>query len=470
MARENQGLHIALIIFVTLTLVLGVTTFIFFRKLEESTIKAKAEADRASTEKNNADKVQKDNLELKRMMGVEATANLDTINEDFNKQMTTYAGNFEEASRVYKKVVEYLDGVVRKKDATIADLEVKLQDEKNRNEIREQIKDPQIAEHKKAAEAAEADRASEREKFNQDRQTITQEKSALAAKLDKAQKDAVAVVDKIKADLEETQKRTQKVQQALQDRSEQLNKVVNQSFETADGKIRWVNQRNGTVWVNIGQADGLPRQTTFAVYPAAATNVENASKKASIEVTQILGEHLAEARILEDNVGDPILPGDLIHTPIWTPGEHQRFALSDGMDVDGDGKSDTEIVRNLITMAGGVIVAELDDKGNRKGKMDTNTRYLVLGKQHDENTSKATIEARTKMIREADMLGVQKAPLAELLKKMGWKNQTPVVHYGPGANPADFRPQAPEGVNPVSRGTVSPLFQPRTPPRKGSAY
>ena len=34
MARENQGLQIALIIFVMLTIVLGVTTFIFYHKYD----------------------------------------------------------------------------------------------------------------------------------------------------------------------------------------------------------------------------------------------------------------------------------------------------------------------------------------------------------------------------------------------------------------------------------------------------
>ena len=33
MARENQGLQIALIIFVMLTIILGVTTYLFFRQL-----------------------------------------------------------------------------------------------------------------------------------------------------------------------------------------------------------------------------------------------------------------------------------------------------------------------------------------------------------------------------------------------------------------------------------------------------
>ena len=62
--------------------------------------------------------------------------------------------------------------------------------------------------------------------------------------------------------------------------------------------------------------------------------------------------------------------------------------------------------------------------------------------------------------------------LKGLLDKMGWKNQTPVIQYGLGANPAQWQPEPPEGGPPVSTGNVSPLFQPRTPPRavRGSTY
>ena len=42
MARENQGLQIALIVFVMLTLILGVTTFVFYRQWDQEKGKAVA--------------------------------------------------------------------------------------------------------------------------------------------------------------------------------------------------------------------------------------------------------------------------------------------------------------------------------------------------------------------------------------------------------------------------------------------
>jgi hypothetical protein len=473
MARENQGLHIALIIFVALTLLLGVTTFVFFRKFEEATVKAKTSSDTAAADRLKAENADKDNTELKRIIGFGATDKMDTIHEEVNKEMETYAANFQDTTRDYRKVLKFLFEVIRKKDSSLAETQASLQDEKTKRELVETAKQSQVDQFKAAQDAAQKDLAGERGKFNEDRQATNQQKTELAEKLSKAQKEAVAMVDKIKQNLDEKQKQIKTLVDTVATRSKQLSDATRTTFEVADGKVRWVSQRNGTVWINLGQADGLTRQTTFAVFSAEASDMAKAEKKAGIEITQILGDHLAEARVLDDKITNPILPGDLIYTPIWSPGEHLSFALTDGMDVDGDGKSDAEIVKNLITMSGGVISAELSDAGKRTGKIDTNTRYLIIGRKHDENTSAQVRELRVKMIREADTLGIQQVPLAELLNRMGWKNQTPVVRYGRGANPEGFRPQPPnDRPQATSSGTVSPVFQPRKPPRSpsGNAY
>lgn len=473
MARENQGLHIALIIFVALTLVLGVATFFCFRKYEEAMVKAKTNQDTAAADRLKAETADKENTELKRIIGFAATDKIDNIREEADKEMTAYAANFQDATRDYRKVLKFLFEVIRKKDSSLAETQTALQDEKTKRELVEKAKESQVNEYKAAQDAAQKDLAGERDKFNQDREATNQQKTELAKKLSTAQKEAVAMVDKIKQNLDERRKENKTLEGIIATRSKQLADATRTTFEVADGKVRWVSQRNGTVWINLGQADGLTRQTTFAVFPSEASDMAKAEKKAGIEVTQILGDHMAEARVLDDKITNPILPGDLIYTPIWSPGEHLSFALTDGMDVDGDGKSDTEIVKNLITMSGGVVSAELSDTGKRTGKIDTNTRYLIIGRKHDENTPAQVRELRVKMIREADTLGIQQVPLSELLNRMGWKNQTPVVRYGRGANPESFRPQPPnDRPQATSNGTVSPVFQPRKPPRSpsGNAY
>ena len=145
--------------------------------------------------------------------------------------------------------------------------------------------------------------------------------------------------------------------------SDQIEQMTTTKIDVFDGEIRWVDQRLGMVWINLGRADALPRQITFSVYPPDTTDLTAAGgQKASIEVTQILGDHLAEARMLDDTISNPIIPGDKIHTPLWAPGEKKHFALAGFMDVFGDGKSHLQTVIDLIKMNDGIVDAYIDEK------------------------------------------------------------------------------------------------------------
>ena len=70
-SRESQGLQVALILFVMVTVVLAVTTYWFFRQKEEM-IKEVDRADAAAnTAKKNQDAVVFENQLLKHMIGHE---------------------------------------------------------------------------------------------------------------------------------------------------------------------------------------------------------------------------------------------------------------------------------------------------------------------------------------------------------------------------------------------------------------
>ena len=137
-----------------------------------------------------------------------------------------------------------------------------------------------------------------------------------------------------------------------------------------------------TTWINLGWADGLRRLTSFSVYPAASVDLKKATEKASVEVSQVLGDHLAEARITKDSDTDPILPHDKIATSVWSPGDRRHFALAGTMDLHGDGRNSIKEVRNIIVMGGGVVDAEQDGK-RIVGQITIHTNCLVLGDPPD---------------------------------------------------------------------------------------
>lgn len=471
MARENQGLQIALIVFVMLTIILGVTTFIFYRQYEETDQKARTAQDDAAKQRTAAQNVQGENNELKKLMGFAATMDLAEINKEFGKDMETYASTFPEDARFYHPVLEYLSKAIHDRSAELVDLKTQYETLKVQYQQREMAKDPQIAEFQKAQQSLAADLAARTTAFDTSRGKFEQDQADTKTKLDKLQAQATAQTASFQTKLDQAGTEIRNLSGLVKDKSEKLSDLTKETFEVPDGEVTWVNLQGGSVYINLGRADALAQQITFAVYPADTTNLTRGGKKASIEVTQILGEHLAMARVLEDEVANPILAGDKIHTPIWAPGQSKHFALAGFMDIDGDGKSDQALVKNLITMSGGVVDCETDAAGAVKGAMSINTRYLVLGDTPNEKSREGRVQGYSTMKGEADRLGIQKIPLADLLQNMGWKKPTQVVKFGRGANPNDFKPEG-EEVPRKSAGTVSGLFQPRRPPSgaAGGAY
>jgi len=144
MARENQGLQIALIVFVMLTIILGVTTFIFFRQYEEADAKAKAHQKEATDNLNGMRLRVAEIEDLKAKMGFAPNEEKTTLDAEFAKDMATYAANFPAETQVYRQVLARLHEVIKEKNDKLAELQAEVQDLKNRYQVREASKDPQI--------------------------------------------------------------------------------------------------------------------------------------------------------------------------------------------------------------------------------------------------------------------------------------------------------------------------------------
>ncbi len=471
MARENQGLQIALIIFVMLTLILGVTSFLFFKQAEDAEARAKTNLQRAAEQETKAQNKAEENQKMRQMMGFALTEDMPAIESQFTQDMQTYAATFPEDIHTYRQVLARLFETLQATETDLVAARRELQQQNDRFAAHQQSIAPQIQQHVQRADQIAQEMAAERAKHKEDYERIAADKVALAQQLQEARKQSTAAVAEVEAKLQTAGQEVVKLTGLLTRRTEELEAVTTESVDVPDGEIRWVNQREGTVWINLGRADGLRRQVTFSVYPADLTNLSEAVKKGSIEVTRILGDQVAEARVVEDQISNPIMPGDKIHTPLWNAGEQLRFALAGFIDIDNDGRSDLDEVRALISMHGGVIDCEMDPKtGERIGQITVNTRYLVVGEAPKENPQ--FIDSWSKMHGDAQRLGVRQISVAELLQRMGWRPRARAVNYGPGMNPEDFRPQLPEGGQRVSTGNVSDLFRPRTPPApgRGGAY
>ena len=113
MARENQGLQIALIIFVTLTVALGASTYWVYRLYDEQANKAKSAAADAKKSSDLAAKNANDANELKRIIGVPATEDVVAIGNTFKDDMKKFGAGYPEEDRYYRPLLEKMSKTIR---------------------------------------------------------------------------------------------------------------------------------------------------------------------------------------------------------------------------------------------------------------------------------------------------------------------------------------------------------------------
>lgn len=454
---ESQGLTAALIVFVCLTLILSVTTFMFFRFWEQVGIEATENLTRANEFQAANGRTLEANNKLKDFLGISRGKDIEGVQTVYNEDKEKYMNAFPEEKQRYRDALIYLSEVMQERDTNLAAQIENVKQLNDQFEAAEKDKNQQVQTHQEAAKQSTTELTKERSDFNEFREKMKRQgeellatKQELQKSLDESTAKAATTIDELTDNLRESD--------VIKNRfKEQRDELLDPVFKVADGKIARVNQYTGTVWLTIGRDDLLKRQTTFSVYSADAADVANPPSKGKIEVIEILDNHLSEARILEDDITDPVSMGDLIYTPVWTPGRAERFALAGVMDLDGDGRDDRHIVRNLITQSGGIVDAELSDKDEIRGKMTADTRFLVLGDQPE-----GSLKGYSAIQKRAKELGVSELKLDVFLDHIGFVNPRRVFRFGetPGA---DYPVDLPDGFPAVSQGRPSGAFQERIP-------
>ena len=214
-------------------------------------------------------------------------------------------------------------------------------------------------------------------------------------------------------------------------------------FNIPDGKIVKVAEGLHTVVLDIGRADGLRVNRSFAVYDQSVSNFEKGRHKAAIEITRLVGEKAAEARITEENPLNPILPNDYVLSPTWDPGYSTPMALAGEFDLDNDGFDDSNKLQQMIKLNGGDVQVFHDEQGNITGTVDPSIRYLVLGSAPVEGprANPEVVEAMKIMEEQARLSTVQVIDLRKLLNWMGVHGRAKVEKLG--GNIEDFQAREP---------------------------
>lgn len=447
-ASSKPGwVHYFLAFFVVLTLICGVGWYLANSAYTEREATWQADTKKASDATSGSARALEQITLLKQKIGREFEAigtsgeqNTNTVLGAMNADIAL-AGELAQAtySATLLKLVEEINtakNIIAANDANIAALNARIQS------LESQYNQRVVAETQ-AKTTVETNLASLTNESAEERAKKDKEIEEQRTALKESQDEYAKMEDEYKKFSEAAAKREKNLVDAVQRLKDQLRDLKKWSFDQPLGKIVAVDTDSNVVTINLGATDRLSKRTTFSVYTKANSGVARGSEdiKGAIEVINVMGTHLAQARITQETIpSDPIAPGDPIYTPAWSPGRVEKFAFVGKFDFDGDGKHDEQQLIELVETNGAMIGAAVDQKGVRNTrKIDHDTKFLVVGEIPDpteitEPEERRAVEEVKKhhenMKKEADEQGVTIVRKNDFLSWMGYRPQHKLYRLG----------------------------------------
>ncbi|MDR1492056.1 MAG: hypothetical protein LBT05_04970 [Planctomycetaceae bacterium] len=463
MARsESQTLLIWTIIFLILLLISIVVNVVFYNKYT-GTISQIADAtkkyDESQREVNN---LKTEGVDLRALIGYSDPAiQVADVKAAFEAEVAVAATGVPQSVTSYKVAMEQLTNSYKKQVADNLSMTKQNLDLQNlvdkQNEKEEKLKNELMAKVNDANQQLN----NAQDQFTQLEGEMRKQVNDLNEQLTQTEKDTRTAIDEANKRRKTEEDSRQKVMGINENLTNLVAQYTSPIVTYQDAKIIWVSADSKTARINKGYADGIISRMAVSIYPPDVKDVPITSNKGKAEVTRILDNNTSEVHITEDVWLDPIMVGDMIYSPIWTPGQKTHFALSCGLDADGNNASDVLFIKQVIEMNGGIVDAYIDDQtggfitdkeGNRvreilirdgnneqikegSGITKDTTYYIITNKvdpkkQQDISMSGNLLEKRSKMEADAKLYNVKFLTVQELFNLMGFRLPTEKVGFG----------------------------------------
>jgi hypothetical protein len=405
MASNNssvvQSFSIALIVFVMLTFVLAVTTYLFFKKADENLKLMEAKQTEASDANTKRLEAEKNRLELvKDVLGFpEELGNpeilkrkQDAIDDVYGKylEQPTYDGVVEWLSSSVQKHNEAMSSLQAEKDRFAAEKkeladrhesELKKREESTQNAI---AKIKAVESKQQASEAAAAASIKQLEQARDAATAQTKRLKLVGEKISEARpylsldRQQKWPADSEAADGDRDERRVAVLLDEMRDRERtivRLNQIIaklrvadpalqttvlaatpkDDRVDEFDGRILSVNELDRTVLVSVGRTTGLRAGLKFNVYDPTDPQPQIGSKKAVVEVVAIESDSLVRCRVRKDSTRDPIIPGDVVATSLWSPGTPLEVVIVGVTQFGGEPEGDRQRLEQLVERVGGTV-------------------------------------------------------------------------------------------------------------------
>lgn len=392
---------------------------------------------------------------------------MEAIERQFIQDMAYLGPDVDPQNRNYSALPEYFVNAVRSRNEQFGQARaeattIRTQEANNVANARQAQ-----AEAEKNRDNALAKLEQATAEFTADREKMKQVGEQTRDELTKLDRQLAAVRKAASDEKQQLTNQLAQLQSVVESQRQELNRLRNDRFENVQGEISYVVPPGRLVHINLGSSDGLRTGVQFGVIDVNELSVENAEMKAQIQVTKILGEHSAQARVVGNpSYRNPLVQGDKIYSPFWAPGRQVKIALAGEVDMDGDGRSDVPELTAMIQRAGAeVIPLTVGADGELQGALDSSVRFLVVG---EVPTIAGGLDASTDDLRNraaaaigrakerANELGVTPIPVWKLMDYLRGMSDTVTTPLGSAARGSDFPPDPATGTSGRDSSTVLP--------------
>lgn len=497
-ANESQGLKIAVAVFVTLAVVLAVTTYFGFSNYSQSEAKlAKAESEKqgltaefgkattlidflkgragyakAANEDPKAlqddlegmmkkddqllaDKLNATNTALNQLIQRYRTAggNNDKIAEltQFGSQLVAQINN--EPNKTYQSSIDRMMTLVDDMAKLSGELTLDNEDLRSGLASTDATNAKQLQVQIDELKKAKDDLMAEHDNHEMERQSLLKKNDELNSTNSQQATEIARLNQQIAQINEDNDKaRTNMLAQLKFYRAEVEKKA--DVMDVADGLITYVDYARGEVMTNLTRSMGARERMHFSIFDRNAPGLPSDKPKAVIELTRVTDSG-SIARIVETmKTSDPIRFHDQVYSPAWSPNQPQLFALIGKIDVNRDGRDDRQDLIRMIEGAGGKVAFDLPPPpGKESGSLDGMIAWYVIDEQkplRDSNVleppdDKNYLARKSEVLKEAHLNGVRPLSIERLLSQLGYK-------YG--------RP-SPGQVEAINKDAVKLLLNPR---------
>ncbi|WP_165245724.1 hypothetical protein [Paludisphaera soli] len=479
-SNESQGLKIAVAVFVTLTVILAVTSYFLYSSYARSEGLLASEADKASKSRREADEALTQYDEFRKTIGARATefdpakteiathlkkvedrllgiANMVNASvsraqaagaqgpelEDAKQKVQLAIESFKKEPN--KNYISALDRLVELlENLSLVDAELAANEAALRNNLESatSVAKDQISVQSKSAEGTRADLEAEHNKHEQERQVLLTKVDQLTTDLDQARTDIANLTTQLRQTKEEDGRKVDQLTAILREQRDALDKTAN-VLDRPDGRITFVDFDRNEVHVDVTRQQGARPQMTMTIFDQGSPGIPTEKPKGSIMLTQV-GDRFSVAKILKTNSPiEPMRVGDIVYSPSWSPNEPMKFALIGKIDVNRDGRDDRDDLKRMIEGAGGSIEYDLPppEVGKESGKLSARIAWYVTDDVKERPPLRDTYVAKSdasiaqqalfdqrfgEMVKEARQNGIRPISLGRLLAYLGYDMNAPI--------------------------------------------